>query len=228
MRNPYVICSVLVLSITLARPISPALASEPSHSKLTVQIVIEQQKGDEWERVDAQKVFHSGDTVRFRFRASRGGYLYVLDRSSDKTTAWLFPHAGSEESKVAENVEYLIPEGQGAFEVAGSPGFDVTYWILSPTPIDRTATNVPTSGDETSTLEPRCRTEVLRARGLCTDERAGPQPLTNSGDLPLQPPESDKLKSRDLKFKTEEGATEITGLTNQSDVVVYEFKIAHN
>jgi hypothetical protein len=224
-----VICPALVLSIILARPHWLFCASPAGDSKFSIQVIVELQKGENWERVDAQTVFHTGDAVRFRFRASQGGYLYVLNRSSDKTTSWLFPRAGSaERSQVDPHVEYMIPTGQGSFVVGGSPGFDVTYWILSPNPIDATQSIVPTGGNETSTLEPRCRTEVLKARGLCTDDRAGPHAISNPVELPLQPPDSEKLHSRDLKFKTQEGTTEISGLTKVSDVVVYEFTIAHN
>lgn len=111
--------------------------------------------------------------------------------------------------------------------MGGNPGFDVTYWILSPTPIDSSQPFVPTGDSRTSTLQPRCRSEVLKARGLCTDERAGPHAVNDAVDLPVRPPESEKLHSRDLTFKSEEGATQISGLTHQSDVVVYEFTIAH-
>jgi hypothetical protein len=228
MKTLAVVCPALVFSIALGYPSLLLRASPPGNSKLSIQVVIEVQKGEKWERVDAQTVFHIGDAVRFRFRASQGGYLYVLNRSSDKTTSWLFPRAGSgERSQIDQHVEYLIPTGQGSFEVGGSPGFDVTYWILSPHPIDATPSIVPAEGDETNTIEPRCRAEVLKARGLCTDDRAGPHAVDNPVELPLQPPETEKLHSRDLKFKTEEGATEISGLTKLSDVVVYEFTIAH-
>jgi hypothetical protein len=224
-----IIFPALVFNIILACPNSLLGTSPASSSKFSIQIVVEFQKGEKWERVDAQTVFHAGDAVRFRFRASQGGFLYVLNRSSDKTTSWLFPRPNSaERSQVDQNVEYMIATGQGAFVVAGSPGFDVTYWILSPNPIDATPSIIPAGGTETSTLEPRCRAEVLKARGLCTDDRAGPHPINNPVELPLQPPESEKLHSRDLKFKTQEGATEISGLTKLSDVVVYEFTIAHN
>ena len=171
-----IVCPVLVLSLMLAGASELPSATQAVNSKFSIQVVMEQQKGDAWERVDAQTVFHDGDAIRFRFRASHGGYLYVLNSTSDKTTSWLFPRAGSaERSRVEQRVEYLIPSGQGAFVVGGSPGFDITYWILSPTPIDSTQPFVPTAGTQASTLEPRCRTEVLRARGLCVDDRAGPR-----------------------------------------------------
>lgn len=222
-------CLCLVVSITLGGASAPPSASPAGNSKFSIQVVIERQKGDQWERAEAQTVFHAGDALRFRFRASHGGYLYVLNSTSDKTTSWLFPRAGSgERSQVEQRVEYLIPTGQGAFVVGGSPGFDVTYWILSPTPLDVTQSFVPTGDNQISTLEPRCRTEVLRARGLCVDERAGPHAIENPVDLPVRPPESEKLHSRDLTFKSQEGTTEISGQSHQSDVVVYEFTIAHD
>lgn len=229
MRTLGVICLALVASLMPGGTCDPSFASQDSNSKFSIEIVVERQKGDQWERADPQTVFHAGDIVRFRFRASQGGYLYVLNSSSDKKTSWLFPRSGSaERSQVEPRVEYLIPTGQGAFEVGGSPGFDVTYWILSPTPIDATQSFVPTGGSQASTLEPRCRAEVLRARGLCVDERAGPHSVDNPVDLPVRPPESEKLHSRDLTFKSQEGTTQISGLTHQSDVVVYEFTIAHD
>lgn len=204
-------------------------AAEGATAKLSIQVVVERLKSDQWERVDPQTVFHTGDNVRFRFRATQGGYLYVLNSSSDKTTTWLFPRSGStERSQVEPRVEYLIPTGQGSFEVGGSPGFDVTYWILSPRPIDASQTFVPTGGSQASTLQPRCRSEVLKSRGLCVDDRAGPHSIDDPQNLPVHPPESDKLRSRDLKFKSQEGTTEISGSTHQSDVVVYEFTIAHD
>jgi hypothetical protein len=201
---------------------------ESGNAKLSIQVVVEKQQGGNWERVDPQTVFHSGENIRFRYRATRGGYLFVLNSSSDKTTSWIFPRAGSaERSRVEPGVEYIIPTGQGAFEVAGTPGFDVTYWILSPTPIDSTQSFVPTSGNQVSTLQPRCRSDALKSRGLCVDEHAGPHSVDDPVNLPVHPPENDKLHSRDLKFKSQEGTTQISGVTQQSDVVVYEFTIAH-
>ena len=94
MKTLSVIFAALVFSIVLARPNSIFCAPAAGNPKLAIQLVVELQKGESWERVDAQTVFHTGDAVRFRFRASQGGYLYVLNRSSDKTTTWLFPRAG--------------------------------------------------------------------------------------------------------------------------------------
>src|ERR1035437_7964036 len=144
MKSLAFVCPAVVFAIILARP-NILLGADPAgNSKFSIQIVIEKQTGEKWERIDAQTVFHSGDAVRFRFRASQGGYLYVLNRSSDKTTSWLFPRAGSgERSQVDQHVEYLIPTGQGSFDVGGSPGFDVTYWILSPNPIDASPSIAP-------------------------------------------------------------------------------------
>jgi hypothetical protein len=229
MRKLYLICLALLFSIATGARNQFLLASEGGNSRLSIDVVVEQLKGGDWQRVDAQTVFHTGDVVRFRFRASQKGYLYVLNSSSDKTTSWLFPRSGStERSQVDARMEYFVPTGKGVFEVGGSPGFDITYWILSPTPIDTAQSFVPAATNETSTLEPRCRSEVLKSRGLCVDDRAGPHSVDNPLDLPVHPPESEKLRSRDLKFKSEEGTTQISGLTHESDVIVYQFTIAHD
>jgi len=229
MRTFAVLLAALAVSLVPAGTRAVPDATEGGNAKLSIEVVVEEQKGDDWAHVNPQIVFHAGDNIRFRYRSTQGGYLYVLNSSSDKTTSWIFPRSGSgERSRVEPGVEYIIPTGQGAFEVAGTPGFDITYWILSPTPIDSTQSFVPTGGNQVSTLQPRCRSEVLKSRGLCVDERAGPHSVDDPANLPVHPPENDKLHSRDLKFKSQEGTTQISGVTHQSDVVVYEFTIAHD
>lgn len=193
------------------------------------QIRLEQRRGGQWQAVDARTVFHKDDEIHFRFRTSIGGYLYVLNRSSDGQSTWLFPRPERQEtSRVEPGPDYLIPGTKGFFVVGGRPGFDITYWIQSPVPIDTREVEEPARGSQPSTLEPRCRQEVLRARGLCEDNRAGPRPLTSSEHSPVPLPQNTTLVARDLKFRAEEGSTNISAPNTEGGVVVYEFRIAHN
>jgi hypothetical protein len=112
--------------------------------------------------------------------------------------------------------------------VGGKPGFDITYWIHSPVPIETREVEGPAPGNQPSTLEPRCREEVLRARGLCQDERAGPQALASPDRSPVQLPRNTTLVARDLKFRSEEESTNISAPKTEGGVIVYEFRIAHN
>jgi hypothetical protein len=45
--------------------------------ELAIHVSLELRHGDQWQPVNAQTVFHNNDEIRFRFRTSLGGYLYV-------------------------------------------------------------------------------------------------------------------------------------------------------
>jgi len=220
----------LVACLTCACP-STALPDDTSadHLEHVFKVRLEQRRGGQWRPVDAQTVFHSDDEIRFHFRTSLGGYLYVLNLSSDGQSTWLFPRPErGERSRVEPGPDYLVPGTKGFFVVGGKPGFDITYWIESPVPIDNREVEWPAHASQPSTLEPRCRKEVLQARGLCEDDRAGPQPLASPEHSPVQLPQHTTLVARDLKFHTEEGSTNISAPKTEGGVVVYEFRIAHN
>ncbi len=198
-----------------------AAATEPP----AVEIGLEWRKDGRWETVDPATVFSANDEVRFRFRTTTPGYLYVLNRSAGGETAWLFPRPEQgHSSRVEPGPVYLVPGERGSFVIGGTPGFDTTYWVVSPTPVESRAPELPPSGVQPSTLLPRCREQVLKARGLCVDERAGPRPLSKSEPAPAELP---ALKARDLTFRAESGQTRITAKGSTTGVIVYEFRIAH-
>lgn len=200
-----------------------------SVGNLAIDVALQRKLGDDWRWVDPETVFHKGEEIRFRFHSSRGGYLYVLNRSSSGESTWLFPRSQEgQSSRVEPGPDYLIPTAKASFVVEGNPGFDVTYWILSPIAIDLGEASQPAQGSQPNTLEPRCRTETLKARGLCVDNRAGPGPIRESANAPLSVLRSGALMSRDLKFHSEDGATHISSADTQKRTVVYEFRIAHN
>jgi hypothetical protein len=193
------------------------------------QVGVDHRREGQWRHVGAQTVFRKDDEIRFRFRTSLGGYLYVLNLSSDGQSTWLFPRPErGESSRVEPGPLYLIPGTKGVFVVGGKPGFDITYWIESPVPIDTGEVEGPAPGSQPNTLVPRCREEVLQARGLCEDERAGPQPLASPEHSPVHLPGNTTLVARDLKFHTEAGSTSISAPKTEGGVIVYEFRIAHN
>lgn len=219
-----------LLAICAYPPGAGAQNSPGENSKLAMRVSLELRKEDQWQRVDPKTVFHNGDAIRFRFVTSLGGYLYVLNRSSDGEASWLFPlPRGGEKSRVEAGPDYLVPGTKGSFVVGGRAGFDVTYWILSPTPMDMGEAALPAPGSQPSTLEPRCRAETLKARGLCTDERAGPRPFTRTDQAPsLGALEGKPLVSRELKFQSKNDSTRISLASPRSGVIIYEFLIAHN
>ena len=222
--------ALCVLSLCACPAPAPGQSTPSENSTLALRVSLELKKEAHWQRVDPQTVFHHGDAIRFRFVTSLGGFLYVMNRSSDGEVSWLFPLSyEGQKSRVEPGPDYLIPGTNGSFVVGGRAGFDITYWILSPVPMDMSEAALPAPGSQPSTLEPRCRAETLKARGLCTDERAGPRPFSQSGQAaPLAALEGKPLLSRELKFESKNDATHISLANPRSGVIVYEFLIAHN
>lgn len=205
-----------------------ALALAAVTAETAVEVRLELRKDTVWQPVESTAVFNAGDEIRFRFRTSFPGYLYVLNRASNGETDWLYPLPDQgQTSRVEPGPSYLIPGTQGSFVVGGTPGFDLTYWVVSPSPIDARGPAMPAPGSQPSTLVPRCREQVLKARGLCVDERAGPRPLSTPAQLPPELRRPAQLAARDLKFRAEGGQTRISARVSPTGVIVYEFRIAH-
>ena len=222
MRAVLRISGLALAALALAQDTRPA---EPDSS---VEVRLELRKDGEWQPVESTAVLGANDEIRFRFRTFFPGYLYVLNRTSSGETDWLYPLADQgQTSRVEPGPGYLIPGTRGSFVVGGTPGFDVTYWVVSPSPIDTRGPAMPAAGSQPSTLIPRCREQVLKARGLCVDERAGPRPLARPDQVPPELRRGARLAARDLKFRADSGQTRISAKVSPTGVIVYEFRIAH-
>ena len=220
---------VFVLLLFLRMTCGQRLKMPADAPTVAIEIGLDVRRTGQWQEVDPRTVFHTNDEIRFRFRTSAGGYLYVLNRSSDGENTWLFPRIkDGQKSRVEPGPTYLVPGTNGSFAIAGRPGFDVTYWILSPTPIEMRGATSSAGPSQPSTIEPRCRTEVLKVPGLCVDDRAGAQPIERPEQAPVDVPRDAPLVSRELKFQTQQGSTRISGADSQSSTIIYEFRIAHN
>jgi hypothetical protein len=203
-------------------------AARSAEARPEVEVSLELRRDGRWEAADSATVFNAGDEIRFRFRTFFAGYLYVLNRTSGGESAWLYPRPeAGQQSRVEPGPVYLVPGARGSFVVGGPPGFDVTYWVVSQAPIDRRGPQLPASGSQPGTLLPRCREQVLKARGLCLDERAGPRPLADPGAAPPELRGQARLAARDLTFRSEGGPTRIAAPDSRPGTIVYEFRIAH-
>jgi hypothetical protein len=230
MGTPWIVCvSAFMVFAAQGMPFQNSTLANATPSKLTIEVSVERRHGAQWSVVDPRTVFHNGDEIKFRFHTSLRGHLYVLNHSSDDMNTWLFPISErGERSLVEPGREYMIPGAQGSFAVTGRPGFDIVYWMLSPIAIDTGEAAPPTPGSLPDTLEPRCRSEVLKARGQCIDERAGARPLIQQQEVPLESLRASPLVSRELSFRANERSTRISAANPHSGVIIYEFRIAHN
>ena len=210
------ICIPLLLALAASAAEAPA-----------VDISVEHWSGSEWRTVEPTTVFSANDQIRFRFSTTTPGYLYVLNRSSTGETEWIFPNQQTgRRNSVEPGQSYLVPATDGAFVIGGTPGFDITYWLVSPTPLsDWEHSLEPPPAKVEDTLLPRCREGVLKARGVCLDDRAGAGAVRDTGNVPKVFGEEPALRSRSLRFTGKGSSTRIQG--RQNAPLLYEFRIAH-
>lgn len=197
-----------------------AIASAPAAqqrraSAQRMEIGVERKSESGWSVVDSKTVFDQGDRIRFRFRSTFNGYLYVMNYGTSGEHTVLFPRQDTgQENRVAAGAVYVIPATDGVFRISGPPGHDVVSWLVSPVRLGRPEAEALVSPPRAATLLPRCDDTILRARGECIDHRAGPSAGKDQ-------------RSRDLLFLEKEKRTVVAAPAPLEGPVVYEFRIAH-
>src|SRR5579862_3767477 len=146
-----------------------------THGFHRVEIVLERLDKDTWRTVDPGLVLDQGDRVRFKVRTNFEGYLYVTNQGTGGTYDQLFPRQDTgQNNRILASREYQVPATTGAFRMAGPPGHDIVYWLVTPgrvtegMPVNR----LPAVKSATPNLMPRCDDTILRARGECVDSSA--------------------------------------------------------
>jgi hypothetical protein len=205
-----------------------------------MEITVERQAKDKVEVTSPQHVFHSGDLVRFRFKSSFDGYLYVMDQSTSGKYLLLFPAKDTQDSnQVEQNREYLIPVSSGSwFRVDDPPGYETVYFVISPVKMEKPAEQTPhpmpaepPPPNAPAELLPRCDDSVFRARGECVDVLAGPRALGKDDAVPSQLPAAPGTVAgtapRDITVINKPSATVVAPKDGASGPLVYEFRLAH-
>jgi Domain of unknown function (DUF4384) len=208
-------------------------ASPVSINPSGMEITLERLEGQAWKTVNPALIFASGDRVRFRFKANFDGFLYVTNRSTSGNFDLLFPRKESgTDNQIKAGREYLIPaaEPKAVFRIAGPPGQEITYWMVSPIelPSSLKEPNLPpasSSKTSSSDLIPRCDGGTLQARGECVDSSAGPQRVPTSEILPRGLNEAGR--PADLLFMRKQGKTVVSSAKPLSGPVIYQFRLAH-
>jgi hypothetical protein len=151
--------------------------------------------------------------------------LYVFYRGAAGESEWLFPRRESGlDNRVEAGREYFVP-AQGSFTIDGPPGFDITYWLLTPEPLagGLPAIGAPPRGSDPRELKPKCR-EVLE-KAPCRDERAGAGVVTDSAALLPSLKPGAGLRPRGIRVTG--GGQETQVRTAGGAPVLYEFRVAH-
>jgi hypothetical protein len=211
--------AVLLLAPVLAAQSSGTL--EPGR----IEVVLERNDGSQWSAVDARTVLNSGDRIRFRFKSTLPGWLYVHYAGSGGETGLLLPQKNEIGHRILGGETYQVPAGAGSFTVAGPPGFDVLYWVLSPKPVPAESLLPPSAKRAPRTLIPRCRGQLSGGtESACLDDRAGPAAVEASQLAPLR---RSSLRARELRIGTESGVSTIEPADRSAGIIIYEFRLAH-
>ena len=195
-----------------------------------MQITVERRAKDVWQAVDSRLVLDQNDLVRFRIRTNFSGYLYVTNLSTSGRYDLLFPsgQAGAE-NRIQAGTDYVIPAtDQGSFRIAGPPGQEVVYWLVSPGEIyNRTGPLPQPPARKLSTLVPRCDDTILRVRGDCIDTSAGPKQVQDPNGLPEDFANVRNANSRELVFMQQEKSSVVASPSPLKGPAIYEFRLSH-
>ena len=195
----------------------------------SMEIVLERHESGAWKTIEPGLVLGQGDLVRFRFRATFDGYLYVINSGTSGAQSLLFPGTDTgRDNRVLAGKDYFIPSTGASFKVSGPAGHDVVYWLVSPVPLEgnpaaalgRTPPRKPAG-----TLVPRCDQTIMRARGLCIDSSAGPRNVGADEELPSGLP---KITPRELVIVQDKDRARVSAGCKLTGPIVYEYRLAHS
>jgi uncharacterized protein DUF4384 len=214
-------------------PVLTAQTSAPRTHRM--EITLERLEGQTWTEVDPGFVFASGDRLRFRFTANFEGYLYVMNQGTSGSYELLFPREETgADNRIEQDTEYQIPATDAWFRIAGPPGHDIVYWLITPVRLGegqgvpyRPLPPPPPLPVPSERLRPRCDDSIMRARGVCVDSSAGPRNVPSDSELPENLAKVPRLRSRELIIMKKGKEASVSAPASEDGPVFYEFRIAH-
>ena len=200
-----------------------------------MEIVLERRDAGAWKTVDPGLVLQQNDRVRFRFHTNFDGYLYVMNQSTSGTYALLFPSQETgRENRIHAGKDYLVPATQTLFRIAGPPGHEIVYWMVTPAELRSDEPKYlplppppPTEKRGPANMTPRCDDAMFRARGECIDTSAGPKNVTSRELLPDNLAQVPSESSGDLMFMRKQHTAVVSSPVPLKGPVIYEFRLAH-
>lgn len=232
MRRRLFVPSTLTSLLPLGILFSGLVYAQTPRMEITVE---RQVKENKIEATSPQHVFHAGDLVRFRFKPSFDGYLYVMDQSTSGKYLLLYPAKDAlDANRVGRDKEYLIPASKGEwFRVDDPPGFETVYFVISPVKLQEAAAASqplpaePPPPGAPSELLPRCDDAAFRARGECIDVLAGPRAVGKDDPVPAQLPPISGTSSRDITIINKSTTSVVAPGSGVDGPLIYEFRLAH-
>jgi hypothetical protein len=218
-----------ISAIIATAGVSALFGQTPVH-RSRIEITLERQEGKVWKAVDPSLVLASGDVVRFRFKSNFDGYLYVTNYATSGKSSLLFPRDETgRNNRIEAGKEYVIPETQAFFRIAGPPGYEMVYWYISPVSLGERFDLTPhkPSNYRPPLLLPRCDDTAMRARGVCLDNEAGPRAVEQEKSLPGELAPMRDMSSRELTIVQQRNQSVVSPAGSALAPVFCEFRLAH-
>jgi hypothetical protein len=196
-----------------------------------MELQLERLDGTTWKTIDPALVLSQGDRVRFRFHTNFDGFLYVTNQNTSGKYEQLFPREETgQDNHIAAGKDYQVPATSFAFRIAGPPGHEVVYWLVSPARLNDLPARpgIPPGGIAAPplTLMPRCDESLMKVRGDCIDSSAGPKLIPRDVDVSKDLAAANAA-SQDLLFIRQQNTAVISSPASLTGPVIYEFQLAH-
>lgn len=214
------------IKVMLAGAAATICMAQTERPPQRIEIRLERKAGDGVRQVAPGFVCQNGDLLRFRFKVSFDGYLYVIDEATSGRFTQLFPKPETGmDNRVERGREYVLPANDtGWFRVDPPAGHEQVYWVLSPTRLPELRPQATEAPQPPIQMTPRCDDTLFRARGDCIDHSAGAHPIRNPGDLPAP---LAGLRPRELSLITSGNTTSVIAQEFGDGPLIYVFRLAH-
>ena len=166
------------------QPSSPtptqAVVDKPASGPLGMRYsVLKRNAAGEYQEVDADTVFRSGDRIRLEVQANSTGYLYVVAQGSSGNWQVLFPsrEVSNGSNQVHRGETRLVPGGnQGQFVFDEQAGTEKLFFVLSRQPEQSLDKLIYSMGGQTAPADPTVvkpaadSNRVLMAQATVSDD----------------------------------------------------------
>jgi len=216
-----------------------AVVDKPATGPLGMRYsVLKRNAAGEYQEVDADTVFHSGDRIRLEAQANSTGYLYVVAQGSSGNWQVLFPsrEVSNGSNQVHRGETRLVPGGnQGQFVFDEQAGTEKLFFVLSRQPEPSLDKLIYSMGGQTAPADPTVvkpaaeSNRVLMAQATVSDDVvAHIRSQMQSRDLIFEKVENEKVVSQNGAPVKIETAAYVVNRSSAPDArLVVDLKLKH-
>ena len=219
-----------------------AVVEKPATGPLGMRYsVLKRNAAGEYQEVDADTVFHSGDRIRLEAQANSTGYLYVVAQGSSGNWQVLFPsrEVSNGSNQVHRGETRLVPGGnQGQFVFDEQAGTEKLFFVLSRQPEQSLDKLIYSMGGQTAPADPTVAkpaaesNRVLMAQATVSDDViARIRSQMQSRDLIFEKVDNEKVVSQNAapsgQVKIETAAYVVNRSTAPDARLVADLKLKH-